>query len=360
MSSSIEARTINEEKLMNFLGKVVGDFGAALSSTLAYIGQRLGLYQAMAGAKPMTPAELAERTGTTERYVREWLINQAAGGYVEYDPESERYSLSPEQAVALTDEDSPFYVGGGFYVIKAMSQAQPRIMDAFKNGGGMLWGEHDPDLFIGTAKFFRPGYTAHLVAEWIPALTGIEERLKTGGRVADVGCGHGASTIIMAKAFPNSRFYGYDNHEASIKRAREAAKESGVDDRVTFEVSSADSIPEVEGGYDLIAFFDCLHDMGDPVGACKRAYETLAEDGSVMIVEPMAGDTVEENFHAIGRTFSAASTLCCTANSLALGGPALGAIAPEKALRETVMAGGFKEFRRATETAFNRVFEARR
>ncbi|MDQ3819780.1 MAG: methyltransferase domain-containing protein, partial [Acidobacteriota bacterium] len=282
MSSSIESRTIDEEKLNNFLGKVVNDFGAALSSTLAYIGQKLGLYKAMAGAPPMTPSELAERTGTTERYVREWLINQAAGGYVEYDAESGRYSLPSEHAIALTDESSPFFVGGGFYVIKAMAQAQQRIMEAFRNGGGMLWGEHDPDLFLGTEKFFRPGYTAHLVNEWIPALTGVEERLKAGGRVADVGCGHGASTIIMAKAYPNSRFYGFDNHEASIKNARERAKEAGVDDRVTFEVSSAREIPSTEGGYDLIAFFDCLHDMGDPVGACKRAYETLAEDGSLL------------------------------------------------------------------------------
>lgn len=360
MSSTIQARTINEEKLNNFLGKVVSDFGAALSSTLVYIGQKLGLYQALADGAPVTPAELAERTGTTERYVREWLVNQAAGGYVEYDRESGRYSLSPEQAVALTDENSPFYVGGGFYVIKAMTQAQPRIMEAFLKGGGMLWGEHDPDLFIGTAKFFRPGYTAHLVSSWIPALTGVEEKLKQGGKVADVGCGHGTSTIIMAQAYPNSRFYGFDNHESSIESARAAAKEAGVEDRVTFEVANASNLPEVDGGYDLIAFFDCLHDMGDPTGASKRAYEVLAEDGSALIVEPMAGDAVEENFHPIGRTFSAASTLCCTANSLALDGPALGAVAPEQALREAVMAGGFKTFRRATETPFNRVFEARR
>jgi SAM-dependent methyltransferase len=359
MSSSIEARTINEEKLNNFLGKVVGDFGAALSSTLVYIGQKLGLYQAMANAGPVTPAELAERTGTNERYVREWLINQAAGGYVEYAPESGRYSLPPEQTVALTDESSPFYVGGGFYVVKAMAQAQSRIMDAFRNGGGMLWGEHDPDLFVGTERFFRPGYTAHLVGAWIPALNGVEEKLKEGGRVADVGCGHGASTIIMAKAYPNSRFYGFDNHEPSIRRAREVAAEAGVDDRVSFEVANAVAFPEVDGGYDMIAFFDCLHDMGDPVGAAKRACETLAPGGSALIVEPMAGNTVEENLNPIGRTFSAASTLCCTANSLALGGPALGAVAPEQALRETVLAGGFKEFRRATETPFNRVFEAR-
>jgi 2-polyprenyl-3-methyl-5-hydroxy-6-metoxy-1,4-benzoquinol methylase len=359
MSSSISARAINEEKLNNFLGKVVGDFGAALSSTLGYIGQKLGLYQAMAGADPTTPAELAERTGTTERYVREWLINQAAGGYVEYDPESGRYSLPPEQTVALTDESSPFYVGGGFYVVKAMAQAQARIIDAFRNGGGMLWGEHDPDLFVGTERFFRPGYTAHLVGAWIPALTGIEEKLKAGGRVADVGCGHGASTIIMAKAYPNSSFHGFDNHEPSIKHAREVAAEAGVADRVSFEVANAVDFPEVDGGYDMIAFFDCLHDMGDPVGAAKRACETLAPEGSALIVEPMAGNTVEENLNPIGRTFSAASTLCCTANSLALGGPALGAVATEQTLRDTVLAGGFKEFRRATETPFNRVFEAR-
>ncbi len=357
MSSSSAPKALNEEKLNNFLGKVVGDFGAALSSTLVYIGQKLGLYKAMADAGGLTPAELAERTGTVERYVREWLINQAAGGYVEYDPQTGRYTLPAEQAVALTDENSPFYVGGGFYVIKAMSRAESRITDAFRNGGGMLWGEHDPDLFIGTERFFRPGYTAHLVGEWIPSLTGVEEKLKAGGKVADVGCGHGASTIIMAKAYPNSRFYGFDNHEPSIRHARRTAAEAGVTDRVSFEVAGASDFPGE--GYDMIAFFDCLHDMGDPVGAARRAYETLAEDGSALIVEPMAGNVVEENLNPIGRTFSAASTLCCTANSLALGGPALGAVASEEVLRETVMAGGFKHFRRATETPFNRVYEAR-
>ncbi len=357
MSANIQAKAINEEKLNEFMGKVVNDFGAALSSTLAYTGQKLGLYKALAEADALTPAELAARTGCVERYVREWLINQAAGGYLEYDPSSGRYSLPAEQAVALTDENSPFYVGGGFYVIKAMMSAQPRIEQAFRNGGGMLWGEHDPDLFIGTERFFRPGYTAHLVGEWIPALSGMEEKLETGGRVADVGCGHGASTIIMAKAYPNSRFYGFDNHEPSIEHARYAAAEAGVDDRVSFEMATASDFPDKD--YDMIAFFDCLHDMGDPVGATKRACETLSPDGSVLIVEPMAGNSVEENFNPIGRTFSAASTLCCTANSLALGGPALGAVATEKTLRDTVLAGGFKHFRRATETPFNRVFEAR-
>jgi SAM-dependent methyltransferase len=337
---------------------VVEDFGAALSSGLVYIGQKLGLYKAMAGAGPLTPEELAQRTGTVERYVREWLINQAAGGYVEFDPATGRYNLPVEQAVALTDENSQFYVGGGFYVIKAMLRAEERICDAFLNGGGMLWGEHDPDLFIGTEKFFRPGYAAHLIAEWIPALTGVEEKLKAGGKVADIGCGHGASTILMAKAYPNSRFYGFDNHGPSIEHARKAALEAGIDDRVEFTVADASAVPGE--GYDLIAFFDCLHDMGDPAGAAKRAYEVLAPEGSVLIVEPMAGNRVEENFNPVGRTFSAASTLCCTANSLALGGPGLGAVATEGALGDIIRGAGFKSFRRATETPFNRIFEARK
>lgn len=358
MSSVSQTSEINPEKLQNFLGKVVSDFGAALSSSLVYIGQQLGLYKALAEGGPQTPVDLAARTKTTERYVREWLINQAASGYVEYEPSTGRFHLSPEQAVALTDEDSPFFVGGGFYVVKAMANATPRIQEAFRKGGGMLWGEHDPDLFVGVERFFRPGYRMHLVNDWIPSLTGIEEKLKAGGRVADVGCGHGASTIIMAQAYPNSRFYGFDNHEPSIEHARRAAEEAGVSDRVTFEVASAREIPE--GPYDLICFFDCLHDMGDPLGAAKRASEVLADGGSALIVEPMAGNTVEENFNIIGRTFSAASTLCCTANSLALDGPALGAVADEATLRAVVNEGGFTQFRRATETPFNRVFEARK
>ena len=357
MSSAGQAQAINEDKMNAFLGKVVGDFGASLSSALVYIGQKLGLYKAMSEVGPVTPAQLAERTNTNERYVREWLINQAAGGYAEYDAASGRYSLTPEQSVALTDEQSPFYVGGGFFVVKAMTGAVARIEDHFRKGGGMLWGEHDPDLFIGTEKFFRPGYAAHLVATWIPALTGIEDRLRAGGKVADIGCGHGASTIIMARAFSNARFWGFDNHEASIQHAREAAATAGVSDRVTFEVSDARTIPDEQ--FDLICFFDCFHDMGDPTGAAKRASEVLAQDGSALIVEPMAGNTVEENFNPIGRTFAAASTLCCTSNSLALNGPALGAVATEEAIRDTVLAGGFKQFRRATETPFNRVFEAR-
>jgi SAM-dependent methyltransferase len=357
MPAASQSHLINEDKMNAFLGKVVGDFGASLSSALVYIGQKLGLYKAMSDAGPVTPAELAQRTNTHERYVREWLINQAAGGYAEYDPESGCYSLTPEQSVALTDEQSPFYVGGGFFVVKAMTGAVSRIENHFRNGGGMLWSEHDPDLFVGTEKFFRPGYSAHLVNTWIPALTGIEEKLNSGGKVADIGCGHGASTIIMARAFPQSRFWGFDNHEASIRHAREAADAVGLSDRVTFEVADARTFPGEN--YDLVCFFDCLHDMGDPVAAATRAAAALDQSGSALIVEPMAGNTVQENFNPIGRTFSAASTLCCTSNSLALEGPALGAVASEEAIREKVLAGGFKQFRRATETPFNRVFEAR-
>jgi SAM-dependent methyltransferase len=358
MSAINDGSAINPEKLEAFLGKVVTDFGAALSSQLVYIGQKLGLYKALAEAGPSTPEELARRTATNERYVREWLINQAAGGYVEYDAGAARFRLSPEQAAALADEESPAFVGGGFYLIKAMTNATPRIEKFFREGGGMLWGEHDPDLFVGTERFFRPGYRAHLTGDWIPALTGVDEKLKAGGSVADVGCGHGASTIIMAQAYPASRFTGFDNHEPSVEHARRAAEEAGVAGRAAFEVASADAIPG--GPYDLVCFFDCLHDMGDPAGAARRAYEILAEGGSALIVEPMAGNSVEENINIVGRTFSAASTLCCTANSLALGGPALGAVATDDALREVVTGAGFKEFRRATQTPFNRVFEARK
>jgi SAM-dependent methyltransferase len=358
MSETAQASAINEDKMNAFLGRVVGDFGASLSSVLSYIGIKHGLYRALANSNGMTPADLAAATGTNERYVREWLVNQAAGDYVQFDASSGKYSMAPEQALALTDEDSPFYVGGGFYVLKAMMNAQPRIFDYFKNGGGMLWGDHDPDLFIGTEKFFRPGYTAHLVASWIPSLTGIEQKLMDGAKVADIGCGHGASTVIMAQAYPNSKFYGFDNHEASIEKAKTRAEAAGVADRVHFAVGGASDFPGED--YALITFFDCLHDMGDPVGAAKHAFEALDKDGSCMIVEPMAGNTVEENFNPIGRTFSAASTLCCTSNSLALGGPALGAVASENELKDVVMSGGFTDFHRSAETPFNRVFEARK
>jgi len=358
MSQAAVSSEINEDRMNAFLGKVVTDFGASLSSVLSYIGIKLGLYKTLAESDGLTSVELASATNTNERYVREWLVNQAAGGYVNFDPATGKYSMDAEQATALTNENSPFYVGGGFYVIKAMLNAQPRILDSFQNGGGMLWGEHDADLFVGTEKFFRPGYTAHLVNEWIPSLSRIESKLKAGANVADVGCGHGASTVIMANAYPNSRFFGFDNHERSVEVASSKASANELADRARFEVSDASSIPD--NRYALICFFDCLHDMGDPHGAMRRAFETLDDDGSVMIVEPMAGSKVEENFNPIGRTFSAASTLCCTANSMALGGPALGAVASDDDIREVVVSAGFTQFRRAAETPFNRVFEARK
>lgn len=349
--------TINEAKLNDFLGKVVGDFGAAMSVALAHLGDQVGLYKAMAGAGPLTSAQVAERSQTTERYVREWLVNQAAGGYVEYDPISSCYSLPPEHALALAEEDSPYFVGGGFQLILAILKAEPRIAEIFQSGEGMCWGEHDSSLFDGTRRFFRSSYLAHLVSDWLPALDGMTAKLQAGAIVADIGCGHGASTIIMAQAFPKSRFFGFDNHAPSIERARTEAVKAGVSDRVTFEAAAATEIPGQE--YDLITFFDCLHDMGDPTGAARRACGTLKPDGATMIVEPMAGNQIEENLNPVGRVFSGASVLCCTPNAICSGGPALGTIATDQALREVVLAGGFSSFRRVTETPFNRVFEAR-
>lgn len=357
MAVDIETRTINEEKIGAFLGRVVGDLGATASSALVVIGDKLGLYKAMWGAGPITPAELARRTGTSERYINDWLVNQAASGYVEYNSETDRYVLPEEHAVALTDETSPFYVGGGFQVITSAMKSEPKITDAIRTGGGLLWGDHDHGLFEGTERFFRPGYSANLASSWIPALDGVLEKLQTGATVADVGCGHGASTIILAQAFPNSRFFGFDNHAPSIERAREAANQAGVADRVIFEVASSTDYPGSD--YDLIAYFDCLHDMGDPVTAVKYARNTIAPDGTVLIVEPMAGETVEGNLNPVGRIYSAASVLICTPNGMASGGKGLGTISTEAQTREVFLQGGFTRFRRATETPFNRVFEAR-
>ena len=352
------ANGIDTQKVEQFLGQFVGDAGAAYSIVLANIGDKLGLYKAMAGAGPLTSQQLAERTGTHERYLREWLINQAAGGYVTYDSEAKAYTLPDEHAVALADENSPYFIGGAFQSFAALSKAEDRITNAMRSGGGLLWGDHHHDLFEGTERFFRSGYIAHLVEDWIPALDGVSEKLQRGAKVADVGCGHGASTIILAKAYPNSRFYGFDNHAPSIERARRSAEEAGVADRVTFEIADATSFPGED--YDLIAYFDCYHDLGDPAGSAKCSYEALARDGTVMIVEPMAGETVEGNFNPVGRVYAAASVLCCTPNAIASGGPALGTVAADSALREQVEAGGFTQFRRATETPFNRVFEAKR
>jgi len=349
---------IDEAKLEAFMGQAVTDMGAIISAPLFVIGEKLGLYKAMAGAGPLTSQEVADRSGAAERYVREWLRNQAAGGYVVYDPDSDRYTLPDEHALALADEESPFYILGVYDSIASLYADEEKILEAFRSGEGMAWHEHDHRLFRGTERFFRPGYRAHLVAEWIPALDGVQEKLEQGAKVADVGCGHGASTIIMAEAFPNSQFFGFDYHDASIERAREAAAEAGVEEQITFEVAAAKDYPGE--GFDLVAVFDCLHDMGDPAGAAAHVHETLDADGTWMIVEPYANDRVEDNLNPVGRVFYGASTVICTPASLSQEvGLALGAQAGESRLAEVIMEGGFTRVRRATETPFNLILEAR-
>jgi SAM-dependent methyltransferase len=354
----MSATEIDQAKLEAFMGQAVTDMGAIISAPLMLIGEKLGLYKAMAHAGPLTSQEIAERSGAAERSVREWLGNQAAGGYVTYDPETDRYALPDEHALALADEDSPFYILGIYDLIASLFADEDQILEAFRSGGGMGWHEHDHRLFRGTERFFRPGYRASLVADWIPALEGVQEKLERGATVADVGCGHGASTIIMAEAFPNSQFFGFDYHEASIQRAREAAQDAGVADRITFAGASAKDYPGTD--YDLVCVFDCLHDMGDPVGASAHVLETLAPDGTWMIVEPFANDQVEQNLNPVGRIFYGASTVICTPASLSQEvGLALGAQAGEARLTDVLTEGGFTRVRRATETPFNLVLEAR-
>ena len=347
---------VNQDKLNEFLGKAVGDIGAAMSANLVLIGDRLGLYKAMAKMGPVTPAELAKATKTTERYVREWLSNQAAGGYVTYDATTGRFVLPPEQALALADETSPCFLPGAFQVIAATFMAEPKMEQRFRSGKGLGWAEHDHRLFEGTERFFRPNYAGNLVNSWIPALDGVEARLKAGAKVADVGCGFGSSTILMAKAYPKSTFVGFDYHKPSIIAARKRAKEAGVKN-IAFTVAKSTDYPGTS--YDFVAHFDCLHDMGDPVGAARHVRETLKKDGTWMIIEPFANDKVEENLNPIGRVFYAASTMICVPASLAYKGPALGAQAGEARLRNVVTNGGFTRFRRATQTPFNLVLEAK-
>jgi SAM-dependent methyltransferase len=349
---------IDEARLEAFMGQAVADMGSNISAPLMLMGEKLGLYKAMAGAGPMSSAELAERSGVAERSVREWLRNQAAGGYVTYDAASDSYTLPDEHALALADEESPFYILGAYELIASLYADEDRILEAFRSGEGMGWHEHDHRLFRGTERFFRPGYRAHLVTEWIPALEGVQEKLENGAKVADVGCGHGASTIIMAEAFPNSEFYGFDYHEASIASAREAAEAAGVSDRINFAVAAAKDYPGE--GYDLVCVFDCLHDMGDPAGAAAHIHSTLARDGTWMIVEPFAGDSVADNLNPVGRIFYGASTVICTPASLDQEvGLALGAQAGQARLSEVIEEGGFSTVRRATETPFNLVLEAK-
>ena len=349
---------VNTDKLNSFMGKMVGDFGTALNASLMLIGDKLGLYKTLAAKGPMNGMELAQATGTSERYVREWLSAQAASGYVEYDASSGKFSMQPEQALALADEDSPFFMGGIGDLVAATFLDEPKISEAFKTGKGVGWNRRSECLFCGTARFFRTGYKHHLVQEWLPALDGVVEKLERGAKVADVGCGHGVSTRLMAEAFPNSRFFGFDYHPGSIEAARQAAKDTGLGDRVRFEVQSAKTYPAED--YDLVCFFDCLHDMGDPIGAIRHVRETMADDGTCMLVEPFANDRLEDNLNPVGRVFYAASTAICTPASLDQEvGMALGAQAGEARLRDVARHGGLTRFRRATETPFNLILEAR-
>jgi SAM-dependent methyltransferase len=351
-------QSFNENKLHEFVMKAVGEMGAAMNAALIVIGDRLGLYKAMAGAAPMTSAELAKATGTHERYVREWLAAQAAGGFVTYDPATQSYTLPPEQAMALADENSPVFLPGFFEIVEASVRDVPKITDAFRSGKGIGWHEHDACLFTGTERFFRPNYRAHLVKEWIPALGDTEAKLQAGASVADVGCGLGTSTILLAQAYPKSKFVGFDYHPRSIELARDAAAKAGVSDRVKFEVAKAKDFPGK--GYQLVAFFDCLHDMGDPEGAARHVLQSLEPNGTWMIVEPFAGDKLEDNLNPIGRVFYAASTMLCTPASLSQEvGLALGAQAGEGRLAKILRSAGFSRVRRAAETPFNIVLEAR-
>jgi SAM-dependent methyltransferase len=348
---------IDESKLNAFMGNFVHDIGAVLHAATVVVGDQLGLYKALAkGAADV--ATLAKRTETDERYLLEWLSAQAASGYVTYDPATRRFALSEEQAMALAEEGSPAFVPGAFQIAVAQFKAIPKMASALRTGLGLGWHEHDPSLFHGTERFFRPGYAANLTSSWLPALDGVEARLKTGAAVADVGCGHGASTIIMAQAYPRSSFTGFDYHAPSIEVARQQAARAGVSDRVRFEVASAKHFPGRD--YALVTMFDCLHDMGDPRGASAHVRDALAADGTWMIVEPFAGERLEDNLNPVGRVFYSASTFICTPASRSQEvGACLGAQAGEARIRDVAQAGGFARFRRAAQTPFNLVYEAR-
>ena len=352
-------QTIDETKVEAFLEQILNEAGAAMNAALVRIGDALGLYRAMGDAQPVTAAALAHRTGTHERYVREWLNAQAAGGFVAYDPETDRYTLPAEHSIVLADEHSPFAQAGLFQAITASIRAEDRMIDAFRTGDGLGWHEHHHGLFHGVERLFAPAYRTSLIAEWIPALEGVQAKLDAGALVADVGCGHGMSTILLAEAFPNSRFEGFDVHAESIAVARERAEAAGVADRVRFEIATADAYPRRD--YDLVAVFDALHDMGDPDGAARHIRSTLHPDGTWMIVEPSAGDRIEDNFHPLGRLRYGFSTLVCTPGSLSQDGRAgLGTLAGGARLSEVVLGAGFGSVRLAAETPFNIVLEARR
>jgi SAM-dependent methyltransferase len=356
--SSRRTRTIDPDKLNALLAQAVQDMGAAMQAPLIVIGDKLGLYRAMGDGEPVTPAQLAQRTGTAERYIREWLNANAAGKYVEYDAANGTYFMSPEQALALAQDDTPIHLPGFYHMLASLMKDEEKLTEIYRTGKGMAWHEHEKGLFEGCERFFRPTYLANLVSSWIPALEGVEVKLKAGARVADIGCGHGSSTVLMAKAFPNSKFFGFDYHGPSIETAYWKAKAAGVSDRVTFQVAPSKGYPGTD--YDLVAFFDCLHDMGDPAGAARHVRESLAPKGIWMIVEPFAHDEVAKNQNPIGRIMYSASATVCVPCSLsqevALG---LGAQAGPANIEKVVRDGGFTSFRKATETPFNMVFEAR-
>ena len=357
MSTPQNQPTLDMNKLNAFIGQFVTDLGAAVHAGMVVIGEKLGLYKALA-AGPMTAAELASKTQTDERYLREWLASQAAGGYITYDEKAGKFSLTQEQAFTLANEDSPAYLPGAFELALGSLAAVPRIAESFRTGAGMGWHEHADGVFHGCEKFFRPGYHANLVSNWIPSLGDVQKKLETGARVADVGCGKGASTLLLAKAFPKSRFYGFDYHDKSIEAARAYAQRDGLADRVSFEVAKAKEFPGK--GYDFVAVFDCLHDMGDPVGAAAHVRRSLADEGTWMIVEPFANNQLKDNLNPVGRVYYSFSTLLCTPCSRSQEvGLCLGAQAGEERIRDVVTSAGFSRFRRATETPFNIVYEAR-
>lgn len=349
--------TVNQQKLDTLVDRLIGDISAGYGGVMVSIGNELGLYRAMAGAGPLNSHEVARRSGCAERYVREWLNSQVAGGYVDYHPTSETYELSPEQEAALADETSPVFMPNAWNVVASMWEDEPKALEAFRTGKGVAWGEHSARLFCGVAAFYRNGYAARLVQEWLPAMTGVTAKLDRGATVADVGCGHGHSTVLMAKAFPNSRFWGFDVHGDSIEAARKLARQAGVEDRVSFEVARADSY--AKRGYDLVCFFDCLHDMGRPVDAARYAASALASDGTLMLVEPYAGDRVEDNVSPVGRIYYAASTTMCCAHAISENGThSLGAQAGRRQLEAVLKSAGLGTVRVVAETPFNMIFEA--
>jgi SAM-dependent methyltransferase len=352
-----DAMALDMDKLNAFVGHFVDDLGGAAHAGMAVIGERLGLYKALA-TQPMTSTELAAKTNTDERYLREWLSSQAAGGYITYDDKTNKFSLNEEQAFTMADENSPAYLPGAFELALGALAAVPRITDSFRSGAGMGWHEHQEGVFHGCEKFFRAGYIGNLVSSWIPSLDGMQQKLEAGAKVADVGCGKGASTLLMAKAFPNSQFFGFDYHDESIKGAQQSAKKQELSDNVNFKVAKAKEYPGKD--YDFVTVFDCLHDMGDPVGAAKHVLQSLSKDGTWMIVEPFANDALKDNLNPVGRVYYGFSTLLCTPSSRSQEvGLCLGAQAGEARIRNVVNEAGFTRFRRAAETPFNLVYEAR-